>query len=487
MSEPNILFIAVDDLRPELGCYGAGQVISPNIDRLAAEGVRFDRAYCQSAVCNPSRTSLLTGLYPDTHGVRDLYTHFRDTIPDVVTLPQRFKNHGYHSAAIGKIYHNDLPDPQSWSEPRIQIPGFPYDPDAVYVDDDNMDYLERRKIELTAEGRADKYIDPLGEWYLKASATEMPDVADNAYYDGAQTDVAVEKLAELSKRDEPFFFGVGYYRPHLPYNVPRRYWDMYDRDSIELAPNDYPPIDAPPMALNNMRELRGYTDFTDAAHPTAGTLNEDDARLLKHGYLASVTYLDTQIGKLLDQLDELGIRDNTIIVLWADHGWKLGEHASWCKMTNYEIDTRVPLIISAPGCPGKGSCPGLAELVDVYPTLCDLAGLAPDSGLQGRSLAPQLKDPDQPTKDAAFSQFYRAGIWQDPSGRDYTGYAIRTETHRYVEWFDHETKELLACELYDHTVDPDENTNIAKLPENAETIADLATRLGGARSFSQSR
>lgn len=479
-TRPNVLFIAVDDLRTELGCYGADQVISPHIDRLAGAGITFRRAYCQSGVCNPSRASLLTGLRPDSTGVWDLHTHFRDTIPDAVTLPQRFMHNGYHCAAIGKIYHNTLPDPQSWSEPRMTIPGYPYDPDAVYRDEDNLEYLERRKAAITAAGRQERHIDERGQWYLKACATEMPDVPDDAYYDGAQTNAAIEKLGALAAADNPFFFGIGYYRPHLPFNVPKRYWDRYDRGSIRLATNDYPPINAPSMALNNLRELKGYTDFRDAPHPMDGTLNDDDARLLKHGYLASVTYVDTQVGTLLDRLDELGIADNTIVVLWGDNGWKLGEHAGWCKMTNFELDTRVPLIVSGPGCGRGGDCAGLVEFVDIYPTLCELAGIERDPALEGVSLAPQLRDPGTPAKDAAFSQFLRHGIWRDPSGRDYMGYAVRTEEFRYVEWFDYETKECAARELYDHRGDDEENENIVGDEEYADIVRALSGMLTAA-------
>jgi iduronate 2-sulfatase len=231
------------------------------------------------------------------------------------------------------------------------------------------------------------------------------------------------------------------------------------------------------MALNNLRELRGYRDFSDVRHPREGAVSEADARLLKHGYLASVSYLDAQIGRLLGQLDSLGIRDNTIVVLWVDHGYKLGEHGSWCKMTNYETDTRVPLIISAPGYQRDAVCEGLVETMDLYPTLCELCDLPVGEQLEGQSLVPQLSNPTSSTKDAAFSQFYRAGIWQDPDGRDYLGCAMRTETHRYVEWFDCETDELVGRELYDHVGDAGETTNIAELPANANLVTTLSARM----------
>ncbi len=475
---PNVLFIAVDDLRPELGCYGNSFVKTPNIDRLAQQGMTFTRAYCQSAVCNPSRASLLTGLRPDTIGVWDLQARFRDNVPDAVTLPQYFKHNGYHSAGIGKIYHNTIPDPQSWSEPKLHIDGYPFDPDAVYRGAEGVAHQERRKQQILADGNKEEHIDHLGQWYLKAGATEIVDMPDNVYYDGAQTDVALTKLQELQGLGKPFFFGIGYYRPHLPFNAPQKYWDMYDPETIPLAENDFVPENAPLMALNNLRELRGYTDFNDILRPHEGRVSESDARRLKHGYLASVSYIDAQVGRLLEQLDRLGLRDNTIVALWGDHGWKLGEHASWCKMTNYEIDTRAPLIISAPGAATQnGQCEEMVEFVDVYPTLCELAGLSVPAGLEGISAVPLMKNPGLPWKEAVFSQFLREGIWIAPDGVEYMGYSIRTSRYRYVEWVNWETKKTAAYELCDHDVDPQENNNIAGFAEHAATVKEMAARL----------
>lgn len=474
-ARPNVLFIAVDDLRCELGCYGLDHVISPNIDKLASEGVVFERAYCQSGVCNPSRASLMTGLRPDTTRVWDLKTHFRNALPDVVTLPQQFSRHGYHCTAIGKIYHNDLPDPASWTEPKLYLDGYPYDPDAVYRDDENVSFLEQRKTEVEARGNREKHIDPFGHWYLKAGAYEMPDLPDNAYYDGAQTDAALVKLGELAQGENPFFFGIGYYRPHLPFNVPKRYWDLYDRSSIPLTDNSAPPKDVPHMAMNTLRELRGYRGFYETRHPLEGQLQESDARLLKHGYLASVSYVDAQVGRLMRRLEELGVADNTIVVLWGDNGYKLGEHGSWCKMTNFETDTRVPLIIKSPGLAGRRR--QIVEFVDIYPTLCDLADIPVPGELEGQSLVSMLKSDDVCGRGLACSQFLRSGAWQDPDGRDYMGYTIRTDQFRYVEWIDRESGTFAARELYDHRGNSDERINIAARPEFAETVDDLAKRL----------
>ncbi len=475
---PNVLFIAVDDLRPELGCYGNTAIKTPNIDRLAARGIVFGQSHCQSAVCNPSRASLMTGLRPDTIQTWDLWTDFRAKAPEVVTLPQHFKQSGYHAVAIGKIYHNDIPDPQSWSEPKIYLDDYPFDPDAVYRDPANVASLKKRQEQITQAGDQERYLDRFGKWYMKETATEIVDMPDNVYYDGAQTDRAIEKLSELKNHEEPFFFAVGYYRPHLPFNAPKKYWDMYDPATIPMAENTFAPENAPVMALNTLRELRGYSDFKTTPHPADSFVSEKEARHLKHGYYASVSYVDAQIGRLLDELDRLGLRDETIIVLWGDHGWKLGEHASWAKMTNFEIDTRAPLIISAPGTTRGGShTNSMVEFVDVYPTLCELAGIRVPEGLEGFSAVPLLRDPQRAWKSAVFSQFLREGIWTAPDGREYMGRAIRTGRYRYVEWTDWETREFAANELYDHESDPLENKNVAGLPENAAIVADLAARL----------
>ncbi|MDP2482599.1 MAG: sulfatase-like hydrolase/transferase, partial [Candidatus Palauibacterales bacterium] len=266
--------------------------------------------------------------------------------------------------------------------------------------------------------------------------------------------------------------------------APRKYWDLYDPDSIPPARNPTVPRGGPPMAINNMRELRGYSDFRDAPHPFDGGLAEDDARRLKHGYYASVSYVDAQIGRLLDALDGLGLADSTIVVLWGDHGWKLGEHGSWAKMTNYEIDTRAPLIVRAPDGRGRGArVERLVEFVDIYPTLSELAGLPLPEHLQGVSAVPLMLDPGLEWKPAVFSQFLREGIWIAPDGIEYMGYAVRTDRYRYVTWVKRATGEVAARELYDHRIDPDEDVNLAGSPEYEETLGELeAVRRAGWRA-----
>ncbi len=483
-AKPNVLFIAVDDLRPALGAYGDSDIKTPNIDRLARSGVTFLDAHAQQAVCNPSRTSLMTGLRPDSSRVWDLETDFRNTVPDVVTLPQHFIRNGYYAAVIGKVYHNIIPDSLSWSEPEIKVPGFPYDPDAVYHHRDNVAIQEARKGKIMAAGQPAESIDRFGLWYLKANATESVDLPDSVYYDGAQTNFAIRKLADLAKRKQPFFFGVGYYRPHLPFNAPKQYWDLYDRNAIPLARNRFVPKDGPEAAIDNMRELRGYADFAEVPHPFRGGVTEAQSRLLKHGYYASVSYIDAQVGRLLDQLDSLGLTKNTIVVLWGDHGYKLGEHNSWAKMTNYQIDTHSPLIIRAPGTiPAGLKIRQMVEFVDVYPTLSELAGLEVPSHVQGVSAVPLVKNPGQAWKPAVFSQFLRKGIWVAPDGIEYMGYSMLTDRWHYVTWMNWSTKQFTAHELYDREADPDENVNLASRPEYATVRKDLeAERLAGWRA-----
>ena len=481
-SRPNILFIPVDDLRPELGAYGDEFIKTPNINRLAEQGVTFTRAYCQQAVCNPSRASLLTGLRPDSLQVWDLHTSFRKNLPNVVTLPQFFKQKGYTTIGLGKTFHNNDPDTLSWSVTPQNIDGFPFDPDAVYANEENLE-IQNTKIEkLKAAGKS--RIDQLGHWYVKANATENIDVDDDVYYDGAQTTRAIEILKELKTANEPFFLSVGYYRPHLPFNAPKKYWDMYNRDSIPLADNQYTPKGSPDYTLIGDAELRGYTGSKDVPFPNEEPWDEAKQLEMKHGYYASVSYIDAQIGRLTVELERLGLADNTIIVLWGDHGWKLGDHNSWGKMSNYEVDTKVPLIISGSGVSSKGEkSNALTEFVDIYPTLCDMAGFDIPEHLQGSSLTPLLKNPDTGWKTAAYSQYLLGRFPRSDVDRiERMGYTIRTDQYRYVEWYiwnksDQARGELIGRELFDHFKDPLENKNLANEPEFKETVELISQQL----------
>jgi iduronate 2-sulfatase len=483
---PNVLFIAVDDLRTELGCYGSRAVRSPNIDRLAASGVVFTRAYCQEALCNPSRASLLTGLRPDTLRVWDLKTNFRTTRPNAVTLPQCFMRQGYQSVGIGKIFHHTLPDPASWNESLDAETDRPlFYPGVQYLEPKSKARVAEILKGLPAKGYDANYIYMHGQTFIKVAATECADVSDNAYFDGAQTDVAVAKLETLARQDKPFFFAVGYHKPHLPLTAPKRYWDLYDRAKIPLAENDFLPKGAPSMSVNTSRELRDYADLADIPDPQQGSIGEVRSRLLRHGYFACVSYVDAQIGRLLGKLHATGLDRNTIVVLWGDNGWKLGEHRGWCKMTNYETDTRVPLIVRVPDGKENGKrCDRLVEFVDVYPTLCALAGIEPPAGLEGTSFEPLLDDVTRPGKQAAMSQYLRGDKWVAADGIPYMGYTIRTPRWRWVEWYRWDEKKQIrgqqvARELYDEQNDPQENVNLADVPEHAATAAELARQLHG--------
>jgi arylsulfatase A-like enzyme len=438
----NVLFIAVDDLRPQLGCYGQKQIISPNIDRLAARGLLFERTYCQQAVCAPSRASVLSGVRPDTSKIYDLNTPLRKAMPDVLSLPQHFKDNGYETISIGKIYHHSRDDLQGWSTTPFQATG-PWLGWRGYLTDQSKALARKSK-----KG--------------SGPAFEAADVADNAYPDGADTDHAIKELNRL--KDKPFFLAMGFYKPHLPFNSPRKYWDMYKPEHIKLADNPFIPKNAPTYATTNWGELRNYYGI-----PRKGPCSDELARQLIHGYYACVSYIDAQIGRLLDELDRLNLSDKTVIILWGDHGWKLGEHAGWSKHTNFELDTHVPMILSVPGIKTAGRrTRALTEYVDIYPTLCDTCGLKIPGHLEGRSMMPLLDDPQRRWKKAAFSQYPRGKVM---------GYTMRTKRFRYTEWRDRKTNKLMARELYDHEKDPQENINAVDQPEYESNVQRLAGML----------
>jgi arylsulfatase A-like enzyme len=445
----NVLFVAVDDLRTELGCYGVAGIKSPNIDRLAARGTLFERAYCQQAVCSPSRTSLLTGCRPDTTKVYDLETHFRTNLPDVVTLPQHFKACGYFTRSVGKIFHGGLDDKGSWSEPPAKANR------PMYLLPENQALVARKT--KAAEGKTFKT--PSARYNAMAGpAWECADVPDNAYSDGAIAEAAIEMLR--AAKDKPFFLAVGFLKPHLPFIAPKKYWDLYARESIPPAPNPFPPKNATRFTLADWGEMRAYDDI-----PRVGPVTDEQARTLKHGYYACVSYMDAQFGRVLDELERLGLRERTVIVFWGDHGWKLGEHAAWCKHSNLENDTHAPLICSAPGQKQAGArTRALVEFVDIYPSLCELAGLPLPTHLEGTSFAPLLDAPDRPWKAAAFSQYPRGQVM---------GYSLRTERHRFTRWVSRADGTEQARELYDQQNDPQENENIAERPENRELVESL--------------
>ncbi|MCF7817387.1 MAG: sulfatase [Kiritimatiellales bacterium] len=463
----NVLFIAVDDLRPELGCYGQTHIKSPNIDALAKKGVLFERAYCQFSHCAPSRASLLSGSRPGS----------RKTTED---LPAYFKNNGYYCEAMGKVYHGSFSsdnhdNPAAWSVPTW------YPPPQFYFSEAGIAEAKKRFTQ-----QAKKLGIPVDEWsnhVVKGYATEAPSVADEIPRDGQIAVCAVQDLQELKSR-QPFFLALGFMGTHLPFIAPKKYWDLYPAEQITFPDNRYAPHGAPDFSLIPTFELGQYSDLGDIQS------NEVTAKRLVHGYYACVSYVDAQIGKVFDEVDRLGLRENTVVVLWGDNGWKLGEHHAWSKFSNYENDTRVPVVISVPGMKTAGSrTVALVELVDLYPTLCELTGLPVPANLEGTSMAPLLANPGRPWKQAVFSEMTRKVTGGSGSKSDGKGYAIRTDRYRMVLWAKQENTnqqlpkngvqpdDIVAVELYDHGKDPGENINCANNPEYADVIRDLKEKL----------
>jgi uncharacterized sulfatase len=433
-----VLFIAVDDMNNDLGCYGHPLVKSPNIDRLSAQGVRFDRAYCQFPLCSPSRSSLLTGLRPDTTRVFDLQYHFRQGLPDVVTLPQLFMKNGYYVVRVGKIYHYGNPD-------DIGTSGL----------DDRASWMER--INPAGRDKTTLELDVINYTPKHGLGWAMAFLADKTGTDEQHTDgkVADETIKLLEKHKHgPFFIAAGFYKPHCPWITPKKYFDLYELGKITLpkitadTPNAYPPL---ALASTDPWPYFGITP--------------DHARECKLAYYAAISFVDAQIGRVLDAVDRLGLRDNTIIVFWSDHGYHLGEHGLWFKQSCFEEAAHVPLIIIAPGQKTAGqACPRTVEFVDIYPTLADLAGLTPPPGLQGASLRPLLDNPQERWDRPAYTQVQRG-----PNA----GHSVRTERWRYTEW-DLGAK---GAELYDHDNDPQELRNLAADPSHAAVVAQMKSLL----------
>ena len=458
-AKPNVLLICVDDLKPLLGCYGNAKIKSPNIDRLASRGLLFERAYCNQAVCAPSRNALLTGTRSTTLGIYDLGTNFRQAVPDAVTLPQYFKQLGYRTEALGKIFHvghGNHEDPASWSVPHMQAKSIAY----LLPENHAKSGLTREEALFANEPDAAKL--PRG------AAWESADVPDNAYPDGQIADEAIRRLrAAKDKSSEPFFLAVGFLKPHLPFCAPKKYWDLYRRDEFQVPALRTPPEGAPRYAPSSWGELRQYSDI-----PATGPLTDEQALTMIHGYHAAVSYVDAQIGRVLEELDRLALNSNTIIVLWGDHGWNLGDHGMWCKHTNYEEATRIPLLIVAPGITKAGTrTKAMVESVDLYPTLCELAALPKPhvaQKLEGKSLVPVLKKPSHESKEAIFHVFPR----NRQGDGQILGRAVRTERYRLVEWKKPgAAPDTADLELYDYKNNPGETKNLA--PQQPKVVAKL--------------
>jgi arylsulfatase A-like enzyme len=483
--KPNILFIAVDDLKPLLGCYGNTLVKTPNIDRLAKLATVFESNYCQQAICGPTRASIMTGTRPDVTKIWNLTTQMRDANPNTLTLPQYLITQGYTTSGIGKIYHPSSAiggvDPASWSIPYLKSKESDF-PAEFGLPANGQYQLPETKARMTPEIIAERKkqskdlaANDENPKSIKGPSVECMDVPDNAYQDGVNALLAKEQIINLSKDSKPFFMAVGFSKPHLPFIAPKKYWDFYNREDMPIASFQEHSKNGPLIAYHQSGELRNYLDI-----PEFATLPADSLRIglklekqkeLIHGYYAAISYMDAQVGVLLNTLESLGTLNSTVIVLWGDHGWHLGDHDLWHKHTNFEEATRAPLIIAGPGIKA-GTTSSLTEFVDVFPTICDLANVTIPKQLDGKSLKPLMKNSKIVVKDFSVSQYPRKLKKVEMIKKGYTdskmmGYSLRTDKYRYTIWMNNFTSkqaysesQVYASELYDYVKDPLEKVNV---------------------------
>ena len=441
--KPNVLFIAVDDLRPDFGCYGNTRVKSPNLDRLASEGLLFRRAYCQFPLCMPSRASLLSGYRPES--IKKTGRVTGRVPPDTITLPQLFRNNGYTTVSAGKIYHDNNDDPAGWVRRYTDT----FAAEGKWCNG----YCSGYQLEAN-RALVQNYLQGKRRQGLPASAiTEITDTPDEKTPDGIVAQRAVEELRTFKQTGEPFFLAVGFYRPHMPLTAPKKYWDMYPRDKIKLPDDFRQPDDGIPRY--DWDEVRRYGDC-----PWKGPMPEDKAREITQGYHASISFVDAQVGKVLDELRRLGLDQNTIVILWSDNGWSLGEHGLFSKYTNYETSTHIVLMLKVPWLPAQPATSALVELVDIYPTLAELCCLPAPSYLEGLSVVPLLADPRRRWKTAVFGCLHK--------DKERT---VRTERYRLIE---HPAGQI---ELYDHDADSAEDHNLAQEPSHSAVVKRLRDTL----------
>lgn len=453
----NVLFIASDDMRPQLGCYGDSVVKSPHLDALAKRGMVFRQSYVQQALCSPSRISMLSGRHPSTTGIFEIGRTLRTTMPDITTLPQHFKNHGYHTRSLGKVYHVGIDDDASWTIPawhskQPRYSAATQEAVAQYVAD-----LKASGRELPTKGA--------GSRMAAVPPFEAVDCDDDYLLDGDTAKNAIAQLREHAQNPQrPFFLAVGFANPHVPWIAPKKYFDLYDPATLPLAKNEFLPKGAPSFAATSGQDFRWYAGVPQ------GELPEPYKRQCLQGYLAAISYVDALVGRLMAALDETGLAQNTVVVFWSDHGYYMGEHTWWgAKHNNYEGATRNALIIATPHQKTAGqSTNALAQSVDLAPTLTELCGLPVHGGFEGRSLKRVLDDSSATVNEAAFS-------WYPKSG--YLGVAMRTDRWRFVEW----TKpgEEPVWELYDAQADPQNDLNVATRPEHAALLTSLSAQLRG--------
>jgi iduronate 2-sulfatase len=462
LHRPNVLFIFVDDLRTQLGCYGHAQMKTPHIDQLAAEGALFHNAFCNVPVCGASRASLLSGMRGTPTRFVNWFVRLEEDAPGIPSLPLHFKNNGYTTLSLGKVFHHADDCMDSWSSRPWRPDQYP---DREWTARGYLDEENQRIAASSENGYASYY--EIG----KAPAKKYPDEV--------LAEKAIEQLRELSEQSDPFFLAVGFYKPHLPFNAPEKYWDLYEPSAEMMADNPFRPDDAPDEAFYSLEQLEEpdwpltEEDSADvyptkelrwyAGIPAVGYLPDSTAIRMVHGYYASVSFIDDMVGKVLNRLKELGLEENTIVVLIGDHGWHLGEHGLWCKHCNFTNVLRTPLLVKVPWMKAAGKTDALAEFVDIYPSLCELCGLDLPAHLEGTSLVPTLSDPSHQVQDAVFPRYH-------------AGNTVVTRQYAYTEWYDSE-KNFRANMLYDHDRDEQENLNLANEPAFQGVVLELREML----------
>ena len=440
--KPNIIFIAVDDLRPQLNCYGKNQIISPNIDDLASASYTYENAVCNFPVCGASRASLLTGLRPNKNRFKTFHSRMDEDANDVLTIGEWFKKNEYFTLSLGKISHHTNDSPESWSIP------------AWRGEKNWRDYQTKENIEAA-------------ETNNNNGAAEAFEVGENLiddYGDTKMVNKAIEQLDELTKKEQPFFMALGFLKPHLPFNAPKKYWDMYQENDIELASNRYQPENAPNISMHKYGELRKYTNIPSNFNDG---IPDSTQKKLIHGYYACVSYIDNEIGRLVKHLKDLEIYDNSIIVLWGDHGWQLGEHNLWAKHCNYQTSLKVPLLLKYPQQKNQKRINTVVELLDIYPTLCELSNIEKPKHLQGKSLL-SINDLD-PKNINGYSKYH-------------SGETVTSIDKSYTEWRNKENL-MKSNMMYDLVNDPNENTNISKNKENSSSIIKFQYLLDSVRTI----
>jgi arylsulfatase A-like enzyme len=483
--QKSILFIAIDDLKPLISAYGETQMHTPNIDRLAKMGVLFENANVQQAVCGPSRASIMTAMYPDNTKVWDLHTDFRKSAPNILSMPEYLITQGYETTAVGKIYHKGSTskghDGKSWSIPHTLPLNFPnkygkpmY---AFYQNPETKNAMQILKEKALAKGLKKYGVQSKFVFKKLKPSTECIEGPDEMYQDGLYTLDAIQKLKKMNAGTKPFFLGVGFQKPHLPFVAPKKYWDLYKREDIKLAPFQKLAEGTPKLAYHSFGEIRAFSDI-DSKLGIGDLMPEAKQRELIHGYMACVSYVDAQVGKLLEALENENILDETVIVLWGDHGYHLGDHSEWCKHSNFEQATRIPLLFAGPGVQKNKRVTTPVELVDVFPTLFDLSGVKTPN-VDGKSLVPLLDKSKETTVNVDYA------VSQYPRMKDKMGYSLRSERYRYTEWHSssyrsyktYSDNNIVGRELYDYEKDPNETKNLVEEKAYQTVVKDLKAKL----------